>query len=411
MATRAAQRPASIVRLVTATLLATAVAVGCGGQGDSDSAADTNSLTAPETPARAALSSAGTPVASSTPGAPAGTSPTRPAKVEKCWGRRPTIVGTRGDDTITATRKRDTIVTLDGDDRVSGLSKHDAACTGNGDDTVDQSRGNMVWLGMGPGDDVVRARGLALAVLGPGDDRLHASKAYWEVVPGPGDDVVVGPKLRPRRPPEAYPCIDLWNAPGPVHVDLAAGTAFGEGRDRLRNIACVYGSRYGDVMSGTPGRDSISPGAGADLVRTWGGDDVVNGYGGDDRIYAGAGDDYVNGEDGNDRLYGEAGNDTLEGWTGADYLDGSVGDDEVYAAISCEISGNSYGTGGTMDEEPNEVFGGPGNDYVTGDLGNDRVDGGTGDDVGQGGYRDGRADWIESIERLITGCAESYNDY
>ena len=47
----------------------------------------------------------------------------------------------------------------------------------------------------------------------------------------------------------------------------------------------------------------------------------------------------------------------------------------------------------------NEVFGGDGDDFVSGDRGNDRLDGGPGTDSGTGGYYDGRIDWIESVER------------
>ena len=47
------------------------------------------------------------------------------------------------------------------------------------------------------------------------------------------------------------------------------------------------------------------------------------------------------------------------------------------------------------------VTGGSGDDYLTGDLGSDRLDGGSGTDRGQGGLRDGRQDWIESLERIV----------
>ncbi len=39
------------------------------------------------------------------------------------------------------------------------------------------------------------------------------------------------------------------------------------------------------------------------------------------------------------------------------------------------------------------MFGGSGDDYLTGDLGMDRLDGESGFDGGQGGYRDGREVW------------------
>jgi hypothetical protein len=36
-------------------------------------------------------------------------------------------------------------------------------------------------------------------------------------------------------------------------------------------------------------------------------------------------------------------------------------------------------------------------------MGVDHLDGGLGSDRGQGGFRDGRIDWIESLEKIV-GC-------
>lgn len=78
---------------------------------------------------------------------------------------------------------------------------------------------------------------------------------------------------------------------------------------------------------------------------------------------------------------------------------GGDGDDVLHAGYRCDL-GNSGGAG-TVDQSPHELFGGPGEDYPTGDLGNDRLEGGPGSDRGQGGYRDGRVDWIESMETIV----------
>ncbi len=57
-----------------------------------------------------------------------------------------------------------------------------------------------------------------------------------------------------------------------------------------------------------------------------------------------------------------------------------------------------------MDDAGNELFGGPGEDYLIGDAGNDRLDAGPGYDYGQGGYHDHRIDWITDLERPIERC-------
>jgi Ca2+-binding RTX toxin-like protein len=87
-------------------------------------------------------------------------------------------------------------------------------------------------------------------------------------------------------------------------------------------------------------------------------------------------------------------------------VDAGDGDDFIIGGMSSDTY-TTTGNGALVDAPPNEVFGGAGNDYVAGDKGNDRVDGGSGNDEGQGGWRDGRADWIDSVEVLYPGCALS----
>jgi Ca2+-binding RTX toxin-like protein len=123
----------------------------------------------------------------------------------------------------------------------------------------------------------------------------------------------------------------------------------------------------------------------------------------------GAGNDRLTGGAGDDILEGAAGNDALIGGTGADFMAGGTGDDtymvddfgdstfenagEGVDSVLCAASfyqfqpnvENVYYTGtGTFISHGNDlaniVFGGAGNDWLTGDGGNDRLDGGAGDD-------------------------------
>ena len=304
--------------------------------------------------------------------------------VDPCWGRIPTIVGTAGDDRIEATSEADTIVTLGGDDRISGLRDHDVLCAGDGNDVVEDVDGTGPLV-MGEGDDVVRADGVSEVRLGAGDDRFSAADDFFVVDPGLGNDVLAA---LPTDPTEAasLPCVDLRSAPLPLQVDLAAGTARGEGTDRLRDFHCVLTGEYGDVVLGTAERDRLYLGEGADLASAGAGDDFIAGEPGNDRIVGGAGDDLVHADEGNDRIDGGQGHDELVGSFGADHLEGGVGDDVVYAVTSCNTA---LRTGGDVsDDEADRVLGGPGNDYTTGDVGEDRVDGGAGRDVGQGSVED-----------------------
>jgi Ca2+-binding RTX toxin-like protein len=77
-----------------------------------------------------------------------------------------------------------------------------------------------------------------------------------------------------------------------VTVDLAAGTATGEGTDTLTGIENVFGSgNFGDTLTGDTQ---------------------------DNALFGSGGDDSVSGGDGNDDLDGGNGTDALDGGIGTD---------------------------------------------------------------------------------------------
>ncbi|HEY7875601.1 MAG TPA: hypothetical protein VIG64_10825, partial [Actinomycetota bacterium] len=57
-------------------------------------------------------------------------------RVPDCFGKRPTIVGTPGDDVIKGTRKADVIYSDGGDDVIEAGRGDDRVCPGSGEDTV-----------------------------------------------------------------------------------------------------------------------------------------------------------------------------------------------------------------------------------------------------------------------------------
>jgi Ca2+-binding RTX toxin-like protein len=331
-----------------------------------------------------------------------------------CQGQhRATILGTRRDDRIVGTRAMDVIVTFGGDDHVSRLRGGDKVCAGPGNDTVTDSRQGQVWLDLGSGDDrVADVKNLSGVRGGPGDDRITVPITTIDVDAGPGDDtlraVPGGPPHFPYNIALNSPCMSYRTAPRPVRVDLLRRSASGWGHDRLVNVHCVRGSRFGDTIVGSRYADDIDPGGGKDAVWSLEGNDTVydDSYPGlGDVLHLGAGNDSAMPGGGPDRVYGDSGNDFVEAAAGADYLEGGEGNDVLHAGYRCD-GGNSGGAG-TVDQLPNNVFGGPGNDHLTGDLGNDRLDGGSGRDEGHGGHEDGRTDWIESLEK-ITVCQTPY---
>lgn len=392
---------ASWVRRVLVVTGVAVLAVGCvdGGEESSEPSPEVDSVS--ESTAASEPAAPGTGAAAPRPGKPGFD------VVPECFGRPATILGSPDDDRITGTRKRDVVVALAGNDVVTLLGAEDRACLGVGDDIVRITHDgfpNVFDIDLGAGDDLLRAVEADSVFGGTGDDRIVVQRDPATVSGGPGADYLRSLSTKVERFPENGPCLNFRTATRPVRVNLHQQWARGEGRDRVINFQCVTGSPYADVLIGSDELDGIWAGAGLDVVRAGAGNDSVDGGPQADRIFLGPGSDYANGSSGWDRLYGEDGDDNLEGWSEGDYLEGGAGNDELYAALFCAIGGNSYDTAGLLDGHPNELFGGPGDDYLVGDKGNDRLDGGEGYDVGQGGYRDGRLDWIEGVERTIDGC-------
>lgn len=141
----------------------------------------------------------------------------------------------------------------------------------------------------------------------------------------------------------------------------------------------------------------------------------IVGGGSSDTIYGHDGYDVLWGSGGNDYLYGGADGDLLSGDSGADYMEGNDGDDVyiidnvndvvveqanegidgVYVGLSSYTllsefedlnynlwTGNFVGTGNELD---NRIYGGSGNDTLSGLDGNDQLTGSYGDDTLDGG--------------------------
>ena len=320
----------------------------------------------------------------------------------ECLGRRATILGSPGADQIIGTRRMDVVVTRAGDDEVRGLREDDRVCTGAGDDTVADVDG--AWgADLGTGEDRMYDAGLFLVRAGPGKDRVTlAVNSPADLEGGAGDDVLRVALDGRRHPAFNTPCVTYGHdATGPMRINLARGFAVGRGHDRLINVHCIRSGPFDDQIVGSAGADSIDVGGGDNEVWALAGNDGVHtyAYNGADVFYLGPGNDEGHPAGLADRVYGGPGNDWIEGFDGADFIAGGPGNDRIHGGGMCDF-GSSSGSG-TIDSLPNELFGGPGDDYLTGDLGNDRLDGGPGHDRGQGGFHDGRADWIVSLERFV----------
>jgi Ca2+-binding RTX toxin-like protein len=255
-----------------------------------------------------------------------------PAAAETtCDGKVPTIVVVPGEAT-TGTPGDDVILGSFAQDRIDGGAGNDTIC----------GLGNADTLVGGPGDD---------RLFGGLDDFYVPDDGYSGdiVVPGPGDDHVdlgddpasatVDEVDRPAR----YDRIVYEEAPGPVTVDLSAGTASGEGTDTIAVPAFsggIVGSAYDDVLTGTNGPDRIDGRAGDDRIRALAGDDELEPGRGDDVVRGGDGDDFIMSPDkGRDRLYGDGGDDGVQGYGRGSAIGGGDGDDFLFARLGADVHG------------------------------------------------------------------------
>ncbi len=238
-----------------------------------------------------------------------------------------TIVGTEANDRLTGTAGDDTICGLGGNDVIAGSGGDDTIVGGAGCDTADFGRagskvtadlrtgtasgaGNDLLIGVESlrgsayNDDLRGNAGRNTLTGGSGRDRLDGHRGDDALSGEAGDDTLV-----PRSGADTVTGgdgSDLVRFASAVSVDLTAGTAAGEGQDRLSGVERVYGSQRADTLRGSPGQDAL------------------RGLGGNDTLL---------GESSADRLYGDGGDDRLLGGWGTDTCDGGPGTD---SASSCE---------------------------------------------------------------------------
>jgi hypothetical protein len=232
-----------------------------------------------------------------------------------------TISGTSGADHLIGTSGDDVICGLGGNDILEGRGGADLLLGGDGNDTLIGGPGPDRLTG-GAGTDLAsyaeRTNGVSgndtligSAVAnrltgGAGNDTLRGGGAADKLIPGAGDDTVIGDAGR-----------DIVSfLAGPVTVDLATGSASGEGADTISTAEIVQGSPQGDTIIGSDAAETL------------------NGLGGTDRITGGRGADSLLGGGGGDILDGVdgvGGNDTLDGKEGTDSCSADPND----VLISC----------------------------------------------------------------------------
>ncbi|MFM7718655.1 MAG: beta strand repeat-containing protein [Actinomycetota bacterium] len=212
----------------------------------------------------------------------------------------------RGDGTanvLTGGDGNDTLLGAGGADDLSGGAGSDTASyeTSNAGVEVDLDSG-VADNGDAEGDDLSNVENLIGSdrsdVLSgdDGDNVISAGSGADIVFGGGGDDTLAGGG--------GSDTVTFLGGGSSVRVNLAYGTAVGQGEDDLSGFENVVGT------------------SGADRIIGDGRANTLVGGGGNDRLTGGGGPDTLRGGAGNDTLLGGAGRDTLLGGAGADILDG-----------------------------------------------------------------------------------------
>ncbi len=300
--------------------------------------------------------------------------PATAAAKPTCGGKKATIVGTGGNDTLRIPGRghgvqvvsglggNDTIITGDGRDRICGGAGTDRLISGRGADRV---------FG-GDGDDYVKNN--------KGRDRIHGEAGNDNLNGGPSSDTIHGE----------------------AGDDLVGGAT---DRDRM------FGGPGNDTMLGDNGSDAIYGNDGDDIMRGGSGGEAMNGGTGDDELHGELLDDDLDGGDGDDLLIGAHGVDTMKGGAGDDWLRGGTNNNQYAGQGGTDTASFSPAT--PNDDIPNpqgvtvslpggfalgsvgpdalsgieNVVGSAFNDDITGDDNSNVIDAGPGDDdvTGAGG--------------------------
>jgi hypothetical protein len=180
--------------------------------------------------------------------------------------------------------------------------------TGGGLNDIVLGEGGTDTLAGGAGDDKLDGGSSSDTLIGgAGNDNVNGGSSGDILISGLGDDLFDGGA--------GNDTIDYSAAASGVTVDLASGTATGEGNDTLLNVERANGSAFGDVITGTAGAN------------------ILLGRAGNDALRGGDGNDTLTGEVGLDQLFGDAGHDTGK-WDSADKFDGGTGFDTLDAILS-----------------------------------------------------------------------------
>ncbi len=277
------------------------------------------------------------------------------------------IYGGSGNDTLTGNSLNNTLNGYDGDDVLSG---------GDGNDTLNAGAGNDTLVGGAGNETYVFNTNTPL----DSDTVTDSAGNDYLYFVGSTNDLTVNLGLTTPQVVNANLTLTLASATSIEHI------FGGSGNDTL------IGNSLNNTLNGYDGNDVLSGGDG---------NDTLNGGAGADALDGGVGNDKLYGESGNDTLVGGAGNETYVFNTntplGSDTVTDSTGNDYLYFVGSTNnvtvnlslttpqvVNANLTLTLASATSIEH-IYGGSGNDTLTGNTLNNTLNGYDGDDVLSGG--------------------------
>jgi Ca2+-binding RTX toxin-like protein len=205
------------------------------------------------------------------------------------------VIGSRFDDRLTGSMGSELFRGGDGDDWFDGAGGQDVIDGGAGTDTLSfESWSSGVTVSLASegsqqvrSGDTIRLVSIEKLLGSASADTLTAGRGGSILFGNGGDDVLVGgmgdDTLDGGKGDDT---IDYSLSDAAVRVSLAIqeGQDTGAGRDTLRNMERLIGSRFGDHLTGSSAANAIDGGAGDDVIVGGGGADTLTGGGGTDRF-------------------------------------------------------------------------------------------------------------------------------
>jgi Ca2+-binding RTX toxin-like protein len=273
-----------------------------------------------------------------------------------------------------------------GNDTISSASANDMLKGGAGDD--------LFLNGGVSGDSITGGAGLNFAQNNPNDSMT----GIFQLIDPPKDATTPAEIERPFQSGTATVDNGVLTIEGTADADTISVTLNAKGTNAKVDLNGASLGKFalteltGIAISGGAGADMLSVDSAITLPAT------INGGGGDDSITGGGGDNVLVGGGGSDTLVGGGGTNLLiadklltymNGGTGTDSLVGGSGfniADFAYRTDNMTLSNNGVLTGGEIiSSSVQAIWGGTGNDSITGTTAGDFLSGGAGADTIQGG--------------------------